>query len=416
MVNAIAKVEKNAKMAMLCLLLLPSCISSPSDPIAFGELCEPSTDKCPNTVLFTRDSVGRNQLDYTLENLGPDPVSVEVLALSQEVSSLDLTSVDPDLIIARQTHSLIQSTAKIGNRITPKLLGTRDAFRLFILCKDENPTCNIKVDYVFESVPVECFDDNDCSSGRLCNVPVGHCVECLSAEDCNDDQSCDALQNTCTPEDATPSCSTSPDGPSFLFLMIFVFLFFGWRRGRATTGTPLLLTLFFVLFLATFSSSAFALPPPTPAISVGGGVRYFLGDLGNDTQRGIGLHIAQELRWRYVGAFVLLGTSFYQTTQDPPPFSRGLGTYTAAIGPRFFLAFGKNELALSADIRRIGFLSNSLVRVTGLENDFTAAAFGLGYRYHFEKVEIKLDASVAPFFSLPGSVLSFDISIGFNAN
>lgn len=176
------------------------------------------------------------------------------------------------------------------------------------------------------------------------------------------------------------------------------------------------LTLFTSIFAFSYSPTVFAVPPPKAAISAGGGVRYILGELGEDAQRGIGLNITQELRWRHVGAAVLLGTSFYQTSQDPPPFSRGLGTYTVGIGPRFYLGVGKSEFVLTGDIRRIGLLSNSLVRVTGLENDFTAAAVGLGYRYRFEKIEIKFDTTFAPFFTLPGSVLSFDLSIGFSSN
>ncbi len=399
--------------SLIPILVLGACISAPSDPVAIGQLCEPEESSCENSVLILRESVGRNQFDYTIENLGGEITNIDVLAVTPEIESVDLMTIDPDAIVARQIHPNLGIGETIGNRITPKLLGTRDAFRVFVLCQSADETaCKLKMEYVFASVPVECFDDSDCSSSWLCNVPVGHCSECLSDEDCNSDQTCDALQGKCSPEDTTPSCSTSDTSPvSFiLFFLLFVVLLKGRKRAL---NIVYLLTIFSIF---SYSPNVSALPPPKAAISAGGGVRYILGELGEDAQRGIGLNITQELRWRYAGLFVLLGTSFYQTSQDPPPFSRGLGTYTVAIGPRFYLGVGKNEFVLGGDIRRVGFLSNSLVRVTGLENDFTAASVGLGYRYRFEKIELKFDTTFAPFFTLPGSILSFDISIGFSSN
>ncbi len=407
--------EKNFRNEAIALfgivLCLASCISAPSDPVAVGELCEREKDACKNSVLILRESVGRNQFDYTIKNSGTGTVSVNILAVTPEIEAVDLMTLVPDAIVARQIHPDLAAGQTIANRITPKLLGTRDAFRVFFLCEATTAQpCNLKMEYVFQSVPVECFDDNDCSSGWLCNTPIGHCAECLADEDCNSDQTCDTLQGRCSPEDTTPSCSTFTSPSSFFFL--WVFLIFVKRRKLEMRFVG----LFTTLFVLSYAPAASAVPPPKAAISAGGGIRFLLGELGDDAQRGIGINISQELRWRYVGAAVLLGTSFYQTTQDPPPFSKGLGTYSVGIGPKFYWAFGKNEFVLSSDIRHVGFLSNSLVRVTGLENDFTAVAFGLGYRYHFEKIHLKFNATYSPFFELPGSVLSFDLSIGFSSN
>lgn len=399
-------------LIIIASVVLCACISAPSDPVAVGQLCEPEETTCKRSVLILRESVGRNQFDYTIENLGSQSVTIDVVAVTPEIESVDLMTIVPDAIVARQIHPDIAPGETIGNRITPKLLGTRDAFRVFVLCNTSTTVapCKLKMEYVFESVPVECFDDNDCSSGWLCNVPIGNCAECLNNDDCNSDQTCDALQGKCTPEDATPSCSVG-SLPSSLSFFVFVFAIFIARRRFKQT-----LVFIPAFFIFSYSPEAYTVPPPKAAISAGGGVRYLLGELGEDAQRGIGINITQEIRWRYFGGAVLLGTSFYQTTQDPPPFSRGLGTYTVAIGPRLYFGVGQSEFSLGGDIRRVGFLSNSLVRVTGLENDFTAVAVGLGYRYRFEKIEVKFDTTLAPFFALPGSVLSFDLSIGFSSN
>lgn len=232
--------KTNRFVVFTIVMLFNACISAPSDPVAIGQLCQPEETSCKSSVLILRESVGRNQLDYTIENLGGDINNINILAVTPEIQSVDLMTIDPDAIVARQIHPNLLAGQTIGNRITPKLLGTRDAFRVFVLCESANDeTCKLKMEYVFESVPVECFDDSDCSSSWLCNVAVGHCAQCLSDKDCNTDQTCESLQGRCSPEDATPSCSASGSSPSTPLFFIIVFLFtLRFKKRRVNQSHP----------------------------------------------------------------------------------------------------------------------------------------------------------------------------------
>lgn len=406
---------------LLSFLFVVACIPRPTDPVSMGILCDIPTPECKNSTLLLRPSVGRNQFDYTIENKGKTPTDVNVVVVTPEIETLDLQNLDPERIIASRIHRQILPGESEGNRLTPKLLGTRDSFRIFTLCtnREANTPCNIRVDYVFSSVPVECFDDTECNSGWLCDVNIGHCTECLSSTDCNTDQTCDTIRGRCTPEDTTPSTCSTSSHPASLLLSLLGLFFFTRRRKRkpkavtSLTISRLLFIFSFLLFSIVLSTNINASPPRT-GISLGTGTRYLLGELGNDTKRGIGIYLAQELRWRHFGMNIELGTSFFQTTQTPPPFSRGLMTYTAAIGPQLFWALGRHELTGGVDIRRIGFLNNSLVRVTGTKTNFTAIGANIGYRFHFEKIDLRLSTVFAPFLDLPGSTLNFNIGIGFN--
>ena len=141
------------------------------------------------------------------------------------------------------------------------------------------------------------------------------------------------------------------------------------------------------------------------------GPRWFTGELAGVTKRGIGLNVDQELRWRYFGAAVQLGTRYHLTTQDPPPLSRELQVYSVAVGPRAYLDIGDVSLMASAEYQHVGLVSNSLVRVTGDRLNYGSAGGSIAARYTFSVVELGLRAGFHPVFGLDASLLSVDLTV-----
>lgn len=388
---------------LLVAIVITACIPRPEDPVSIGTLCLPSGSDCPDEAVLVRDSVGRNQLDYAITNNTDAMIDIDAFVVNPSILDFDPTNFETDDVIAQRTFRAVAPGATVSDRFTPLSLGTRDSVRFVPYCD----SCEISVEYVFESVPLECFDDEDCSSGWLCDQQFGQCAECITNDDCNEDQTCDSFRGRCTPEDTTPNCATSGTFPVIFFLLL-TGLFLSRRTWRAIVVPAALICLFIPIELGA--------SPPSANMTIGVGYRELFGTLGEDAQAGIGMTLSQELRWRYIGAAVAIGTTFYQTTQDPPPFTRGLQTYTAQIGPRIYIPLGSFGFHVGPDIRRVGFMNNSLVRVTGVKNNFTAIGGNAGFRFHFDRILLRLDGGFAPFLNLPGSTFSLEFSVGLGAS
>ena len=167
-----------------------------------------------------------------------------------------------------------------------------------------------------------------------------------------------------------------------------------------------------VLGLLLISENAQASPPKV-GVGLSVGPRLIVGELGENAERGLGITFSNVLRWTYLGGKVSLGTSFYSTTQEPPPFSRTFQTFFVGVGPRAYLPFRSFEVSLGADYRRIGVLSNSLVRVTGTDKNFNGLSAAAGLSFRWLSFNVNVEGSFTPLLELPGSIVGIDFGIGF---
>lgn len=385
-------------------LMLVGCVPAPSDPVAAGTLCLPPTAECPNSVLVSRDAVGRNQLDYTVKNLGPDESVVTAQALvplstlgdAGTVDAGNLADADGDvdgaavILIASNDH-VLDPGESASNRWTPQLLGTRDPIQFEITCAD----CMAESDFVMSSVPLECSSDDDCSSGWLCDTRIpGRCVECQTNDDCAADQTCDVDRGRCDPP-AAASCATV-DATASGWLILFALAWCG-RRRRVARVTPLVVAML-------ISAGAANAEPPVASLGVGVGTHVFSGAVGDVTQPGLSLSLAQELRWQYLGVSLGITTAYFLTDQPTPPFSRDLRTAAVHGGPRGYIPVGPVEVTLGVDYARLGLDSNSLVRITGPQLSYNAFNFGVGGRYRWSGLEARLEVGRQTILDFPGDI------------
>lgn len=382
-----------------------SCVPSPEDPLDFGMLCRPATDDCPAFITLERDVRGRNQLDYIVRNVGDSTAVVEVVALvPSAVFDEETMEIDPVDLVARQEHQPIAPGDVADHRFTAQQLGVREAFQLAIRCTN----CDVELEWVYASVPRECFAADDCPANWLCDENLGRCVECLVSADCNDDQRCNAETGRCAPPDTTAGCTTTAKPPSWLWPLVLVVLLVGLRRRRAQRIAAVALAA-----ALTFAAPPAQASPPRASVSVGAGARVFTGMLGPLTKRGVGLSVQQELRWRHIGAALSLGTSYFLTLQKPPPFSRSFQTYGVTLGPRVYVPTRYFELAGGADYRRLGTANNSLIRHTGIRTSFDAVGGLGGVRLRWSGLEIRVEGGAHYLLQLQSTMISADLAVGF---
>lgn len=248
------------------------------------------------------------------------------------------------------------------------------------------------------SVPLECITDDDCSSSWYCDVVVpGRCVECRSDSDCTVDQRCELSSGRCDPPSASGTCDSGAGLPA-VFALFMVFLF---RRPRRMA--PLLV----FLLLPIYADAA----APVASISAGAGSQALLGAIGEDSDLGLTIQVAQELRWQYAGGAAQVGAAYFLTDQQAPPFSKGLQTYFFRIGPRFFLPVGPVEIPVIVDYTRLGLASNSLIQTTGIRTGYHGMSLGTGVRFRWSGLEFRIEADWQPYLDLPGSIMGVQFGI-----
>ncbi len=392
------------RLAVACLglcALFGSCVPTPEDPLDFGMICVPAGPDCPSSRTLERDVTGRNQVDYIVRNVGSTVAVVEVLALVPSGAyDAGVSMVNPEDLVARREHPALAPEEVDENRFTAQDLGVRDSFTLTARCEN----CEVELEWVFASVPRDCYEDDDCSANWMCDGNTGRCVECLQNSDCNEDQICNLETGRCDPPETTAGCQSTPSAPSPWGIVIaLVLLCTGLRRRRVAVLSLLLV----VLPIDAYAS------PPRAAISLGTGARFPTGTLADQTRRGVGLLIGQELRWRYVGAGISLGTSYYLTTHQPPPFSRSFQTYSVSIGPRVYFPWRFFELAAGADYRRLGVANNSLIRITGTKTSFNAVGGFAGARLRWSGLELRLEGTSHWVPKLTSTIVGANLSVGF---
>ena len=396
--------------------------SGPPDEVAIGSLCVPATNSCPASAVLHRDSdLGANRLDFAVHNRG-DTAEITVEALPTSTTDQgDTAPVDSDdaevepvsqgpLFISRSY--VLRDGESTTDRFVQEELFTRKSFRLELRCDG----CEARLEYTLASEPLECRSDDDCSGGWLCSQGDGRCVECLNDGDCAEDQTCASTSRRCTP-DSPAGCAHPGGGPVgsggiwLLGLVALVWL----RRRRTWRPAASAAAAVVVALAATLGASTAHAETPRASFSLGVGPRLLTGDLGEVTQRGIGVSVAQELRTRYIGGMFELASSYYLTSQPAPPLSRELQVYSVSVGPKFYLPIGPIEASLGIDYRHIGLVSNSLIRTTGPQVNHAAVGGTLEVRYRVAPFDLMLRTGFHPILSLEGSVVSIDLAVGLSA-
>lgn len=427
---------------LLGLLLLSACSdayeeSGPADIILEGRLCAPARDGCPQLKTLHRpNDLGANLVDFRLTNHGT-AAEITVIAVLKPDAELDVGFLDgglPDIGVSPQDPAdvganddltgiarsyQLASNESINDRFVPEEILTVSTFGLIIECDQ----CEASLEYTLATQPLECRTDSHCSSTWVCNRSDGRCVECLADSDCKKTQTCDLDSRQCTPTDLGGCASTPPKTPAPLPTAMLLFFAMGWALKRRATSRRLAhpqrvgARCSLILLAAALSTIALGAQPaaaasPSASVELGVGPRLLTGKLGDDTLRGIGLKVAQQVRTRYFGGQLTLGTSYFVTTQHAPPLSNELQLYSVAIGPQFYLPLGPVELAFGADFRHVGVVTNSLARLSGPKINYLSAGGTLQVRYLFGALAVMLDGGFHPVFGLESSLFSMNIGIG----
>ncbi|MFP4597223.1 MAG: hypothetical protein ACLFVJ_03165 [Persicimonas sp.] len=406
--------------------------SGPSDELIAGQLCVPSSEGCPSAATLRRASaIGANRLDFTLINEGGSAeIRVEAIEAADDRDepaddadfgdggSGDVGSGDvgPDAggdsagsVLVARTYSLAPGES-ISDRFMRTELFTRLSFGLRVYCDG----CDARLEYALASEPLECRTDDDCSGGWLCSADDGRCIECRTNGDCADSQTCDLADGRCEPQRSSGCAHTDGSGsgapmslpPALLLVGLFSLALAGKRRRVWATAA-----------LALLASGVLDAPgaraaPPRAGINLGVGSRFLTGEMGEQSERGIGLSLSQELRGEYIGGRVELGANYFLTDQSAPPLSRELQLYTVGVGPQFYLPLGATKLVFGLDFRRVGLVSNSLVRITGPEVNHSGAGATVEARYRLAPFEVMVRGGFHSLFGLESSLISVDVAVG----
>lgn len=417
--------------SLIVALIIPAAIgcgdafeeTGPRDAIESGQICVPESETCRAATTLRRDgAVGVNRLDFELQNDGePTEVTIDILrdgasAVSPpdagDTGRSDADSADaggasdagarPDeRLVASHTFQLGEGEA-VTDHIGRDELSTFDAFTVRLRCDG----CSATMTYVLASEPLECRSDDDCGGGWLCDDERGQCIECTSNADCSEGQTCSTQIGRCEPEQSGCATSGSPPVTPFVLLCVAAAcLWFVRRRPRLAGALVALVILFGPL--ATVRADT-----PRASIDIGAGSRFLTGEMGEHTDRGIGFHVSQELRGDHVGGRLELGAHYFLTHQPAPPLSRELQMYSAAAGPQFYLPVGPAELVAGADYRRVGLMSNALIRITGPENNHHAVGANAGVRYRLAPLEVAIRGGFQSLIGLDSSMVTIDLSVG----
>lgn len=395
---------------IVALLFSLSACETPADPVAYGTLCLPASEPCPDQVDLIRNAVGGNAIDLEIRNQGePADIFLRVTTTEDIPSAFGVLVRDEEgrrVLVARD-YGLAAGEAII-EQLGTYLLTTANSLTLDIECL--GAACAVELDYVLVAQPLECVENGDCNRLQTCEIATGRCVECLATSDCGMGQTCDREKGVCTPPTPT-GCAThqssSPPWSMLVFgLVIIALLLFGFRVLRP------LRTLLCALLLAGLVPTRAEAAPPRASFAVGGGPRMLTGELGNTTGIGYGFIFSQELRGRYLGGALALSTSTFPTSQSGPPIAQNLQSYSVTLGPRAYISYARFEFFGAPEYLRWGLTSNPLVRQTGLDLMFNGAGGVLGARYRWMGLEARLETSYYKIIELPGSMATMNLMIG----
>lgn len=111
--------------------------------------------------------------------------------------------------------------------------------------------------------------------------------------------------------------------------------------------------------------------------------QHFTGDVGRYASGSVGIVATQGIQFGALGAFVSLGTDFHLTNQPPPPYTRGLQTFTVAAGLRLAFPFEPVTPIIGIEYANLGVVSNTLNRFTGDGLSFNAVGGHVAARWRF---------------------------------
>lgn len=140
------------------------------------------------------------------------------------------------------------------------------------------------------------------------------------------------------------------------------------------------------VLLGVLASTA-ARPAPAQSTTVyfqpGVSTTSYTGDVGRYASGSLGVVVTQGVQFGPLGAFVSLGTDFHLTNQPPPPYTRGLQTFTIATGLRLEFPLRPFAPILGVEYANLGVVSNTLNRFTGDRLSFNAVGGHVAGRWHF---------------------------------
>ena len=165
--------------------------------------------------------------------------------------------------------------------------------------------------------------------------------------------------------------------------------------------------------MVLYHDDAVALDPPRSRTHLGVGPRFFSGEIGENSNFGLGFGLSQALRWSHFSMDATLSAAYFTTTQPAPPTSRSLIVYSAQFTPKIYYPIGPLEVFAMGGYERVGLAANSLIRITGPELSYNGATVGGGVQWVMTPLEVRLGGQWHWISGLPGQMLSITLSVGF---
>ncbi len=141
----------------------------------------------------------------------------------------------------------------------------------------------------------------------------------------------------------------------------------------------------------------------------------FTGDVGRFSSGSVGVHATQGVQFGSLGAHLTLGTDYYLTNQPPPPYTRGLQTFSVSPGLRFALPVETVRPIIGVEYTNLGVVSNALNRFTGNRLNYNAIGTSVAARWEsFMPLFFELGFSARYFVDMrnPTASYRFSLSIG----
>lgn len=352
-------------------------------------------------------------VDYIVYNTGQSTMTVEVSATTltlttdqtADAGAADVGTIFDGLDVGATPDTPVRVGETSGRTLTitpggsttgrfsARDLGTGISVSLEVACISS--TCEGHVDWVILLGQVDCRSDEECAADEICDGDSRTCVEQSSG------------------------CSTPGGAPPWLALLVVLGLGavavgrrFISRRSAATLAVFIAVSLGLWLAPSTASAQRSIFDRATAQLSVGTGVRTWTGKLADDTKSGVALDVVQAIQYRNLGFQMSVGTTYFLTTQQAPPLSKGLQTYSLRLGPRLHLPIWIFQIYADVEYERLGIISNSLVRETGPGLSYHAAGAAGGVRWVPAPFFVDLRSGYTQVFGLESGQVSIGLSFG----
>lgn len=180
------------------------------------------------------------------------------------------------------------------------------------------------------------------------------------------------------------------------------------REGMRLTGVPVVL-----LILLWSAERLEALTPPTVTADAGAGPSWLIrGDIGRLTKRGSTYSLKTSVAWTYLGVVFGISRASYLTKQVPPPYGALIDFYDFQVGVTVvyrILGFG---IHFDPSYRRLGIMSNSLIKETGAVSGYHAAGGDLEVSYQISNFRVALRGTAQYLFTATSVQLGLLVAVG----